>query len=376
MGNNDSPRPSSISLVDTPDGPYIYGTGAPFDFFTFDPVNAPAVVTTNLGAWPKRYWPEYLEDLPAPIEYQNMELMAIKLAIYFVTQNDPTIVSGIPRPMSPYDLYIGFDAVHIYQYGLDFCYKVLCHISRLGKKIKRLVLQEKDTNTPNWAIKRNSYFAQQSRVDDNVDEFVRTNGAHEALRRILAADCNLLSQLVKYYREFHLDGTTVSSETQLFEDVVQSYTNSEDNGRLDLEQNEDDEISLQSYDNETSSFGYSMDETYSLDLIMPYTRNFRSKIPVLVCRRKVIPGLNNTCGNAQSSNADVGKYNMKALPSKIPGPIKLSSKSRMQKPSWMPSRMPFNSRDNRFVYIARLRSVDLMSGKSKIPMLSSRYLST
>ncbi|SZF05591.1 unnamed protein product [Blumeria hordei] len=359
MGDHDSPRPTSVYLVDTPDGPYIYGTGAPFDFFTFDPVNAPAVVTTNLGAWPKRYWPEYLEDLPAPIEYQDTELMAIKLALYFVTQNDPTIVSGIPPPMSPYDLYMGFDAVHIYQYGLDFCYKVMCHISQLGKKIKSLVLQEKDTNTPNWAIKRNSYLARRPRidddddVDDDVDEFVRRNRAHETLKRILAADADLLSKLVKYYRESQLDGIRASSsETQLFEDDVRPHTDSEDIGRLVLEQNKDDEITLQSYDNETSSTlvpqannisyshqiademfsGDSTNETYSLDLIRPYTRKFRSKIPVLVCRRKLIPADKNRSGNAQSSNADSGIYNIKASPSRIPGPIKISSKSQMRKP--------------------------------------------
>ena len=336
--DSDSRRPVSTHLVDTPGGPYIYGTGAPLRFFVSYTVDSPAIVTTNLRALVKRDWPESLEDLPAPIEYDDTEAMAEKLATFFVNQSDPDDVSEIPRPTSPYDLFMGFNAVHIYQYGIDFCYQVMCHISRLGERTQTPVVEEKETYTLDWAKRNIGHLIQLPRIEDEDDEFEAETKLCGPSRGISPAEAHSLKQRMKYYRKLLLDDTKApSSEILLFEDAVHPMSDSEDDDALHDEQagdDDSDDISQQSDYDETSSFGYTTDQTSSLDLMMPYLGKFRSKIPVLISRKSPIFVTDTTGESLDSSNVDVERNDIRPLPSKIPRPIKLFSSSKRPKSLW------------------------------------------
>ncbi|SZF05602.1 unnamed protein product [Blumeria hordei] len=333
--DNDSRRPVSTYLVDTPAGPYLYGTGAPLKFFTSDTVDSPAIISNNLRAMVKRDWPASLEDLPAPIEYDDTEAMAEKLAAFFVNQSDPDDVSEIPPPISPHELFMGFNAVHIYQYGIDFCYQVMCHISRLGERSQTPEVEEQETYPLDWVRMNIGHLIQLPRIEDEDDEFEAQTKLCGKLREISPAKARTSRQRMEYYRKLLLDNTkSPSSEIQLFEDVVQPFSDSEDDDALYDEQSgddESDEVSQQSDYDETSLFGYTTDQTSSPDLMMPYLGNFRSKIPVMISRKSPICATDTSRERLSSSNVDVGRCDIRALPSKIPQPIKLFSTSKKRK---------------------------------------------
>ncbi|SZF03485.1 unnamed protein product [Blumeria hordei] len=239
--DNNSRRPVSTHLVDTPAGPYLYGTGAPLRFFTSDTIDSPAIISNNLRAMVKRDWPESLEDLPAPIEYDDTEAMAEKLATFFVNQSDLDDVSEIPLPISLHDLFMGFNAVHIYQYGIDFCYQVMCHISRLGERTQTPEVEEKETYPLDWVRRNIGHLIQLPRIEDEDDEFEAETKLCGQSREISPAEALTSRQRMEYYRNLLLDNTKApSSEIKLFEDVVQPISDSEDDDGLYDEQSGDD----------------------------------------------------------------------------------------------------------------------------------------
>ncbi|CAD6504066.1 BgTH12-05803 [Blumeria graminis f. sp. triticale] len=110
MSAENTPRPYPAEIIDTPDGPYIVGTGAPLRFFTSAYFDDPAIVSTQLGE------------------------MA---AIFFVEEFHIDNVRHIRPPISLCDLFQGFDAVELYMHGIEFCYYIMYYIGKFAQEYQK-----------------------------------------------------------------------------------------------------------------------------------------------------------------------------------------------------------------------------------------------
>ncbi|CAD6501486.1 BgTH12-01738 [Blumeria graminis f. sp. triticale] len=118
MSAENSPRPYPAELINTPDGPYIVGTGAPLGFFTSASFDELAIISTQLGEEGRHL---FIEE--------------------FKIDN----VRHVRPPTSLQDLFQGFDAIGLYMYGIGFCYFFMCYIGKFAQEYqKQMDTKEKD----------------------------------------------------------------------------------------------------------------------------------------------------------------------------------------------------------------------------------------
>ncbi|SZF03175.1 unnamed protein product [Blumeria hordei] len=364
-----SPRPFPAKLINTPDGPYIVGTGAPLSFFTSASFDVPAIVSTKLGTLENIAWPKSLLDLPRPFDHVDVRRKAKKSAILFVEHFKIDNMRHLKPPTSLQDLFRGFDAVEIYMYGIEFCYYVMCYLGKFAQEYQEKMFQMIDSYTENLVEKNKNHLIQLPRAENGAEERVLHRNQYKVTEQMNRKEKDFFWERVCHHRKELLDDEKRNPLKTLFDlSLSRKWPFPRENRARSKKY--DSEARRNVEQNESINESNSLSDLFTnpmcrLELDNPSPEKYTRGSSFMVfgkcknCTRNndgnetliVITKSNETAANNEWSGIPKPKLSMP-----------LSSERNL-------SSTASSKRDPKSTYIPHVRSSDLVMGKSKIPRL-------
>ncbi|SZF03131.1 unnamed protein product [Blumeria hordei] len=362
-------RPYPAELIDTPDGPYIVGTGAPLLFFTSAYYDDPAIVSTQLGKMERKPWPKSLLDLPHPFNHVDVISNAKKAAIFFVEEFHIHNVRHVRPPTSLCDLFQGFDAVGLYMYGVEFCYPVMYYIGQFAQEYQWKMIQMIDSCTKNLVEKKKKYLIQLPRAENSTVERILHRVNYKITEQMNKIEEKFFWERIFHYRKMifdeekinplkrHLDPSfsniwpcsndnqtrSTKYEPEARRDLKQNQTMNESDSSLDLITNPMCRLGLENPSTKKFTYGTSFVKSHKFKNYSRI-RNRKEKVPIITEAKE--PLVSSKC-------------------SRIPRP-KISTPFSSERILSSTASTRNNLKSTCIPYV---RSSDLISGNSKIPRL-------
>ncbi|EPQ63844.1 hypothetical protein BGT96224_Ac30290 [Blumeria graminis f. sp. tritici 96224] len=374
MSAENTPRPYPAEIIDTPDGPYIVGTGAPLRFFTSAYFDDPAIVSTQLGEMERNSWPKSLLDLPHPFNHVDVRRKAEKAAIFFVEEFHIDNVRHIRPPISLCDLFQGFDAVELYMHGIEFCYYIMYYIGKFAQEYQSKMNQMIDSYTKNLVETNKKHLIRLPLAENSTIERILHRVNYKITERMNKMEEKFFWERIFHYRRmlFHVNEKINPRKRRLESSFSNIWPCSNDSrirctkyeheSRRHLKQN-------QMINESDSSLSVSPDlitnpmcrlelenpstEKYTLGASFVKFRKFKNCRRIRDRKEKVpiITEANNPVVSSAYSRIPRPKFSTPLWSQRI-----LSSTASKRK-------------DSKSTYIPYVRSSDLISGNSKIPRL-------
>ncbi|SZF03134.1 unnamed protein product [Blumeria hordei] len=373
LSADNSPRPYPAKLIDTPDGPYIDGTGAPLSFFTSVPFEVPAIVSTQLGTLENIAWPKSLLDLPRPFDHIDVRRKAKKAAIFFVQKFKINNLRHLRPSTSLQDLFQGFDAVDLYMYGIEFCYYVMYYIGKLAQENKGKMYQMIDSYTKNLVESNKIHLIQLPRAENGTEERALHRNRYKITEQMDRKEKDFFWERVCHHRKELLDDEKRNPLKILIDlSVSRKWLFPRDNQARSKKYDSEAWRNLEQKEsvNESSSpSDLFTNPMCRLELDNPSPEKYTRGSSFMVFNKcKNCARNENGNENGNETLIVITESNESAVNDKwsgIPKP-KLSTPLSSER---VLSSTPSSKRDPKSIYIPHVRSSDLVMGKSKIPRL-------